>query len=144
MDHPGPSWTTLDDPGPRWMILDHTGSSSMHLRSLSAFWIILGHARLPDPCMQPLRSERSPGPRQHLQTMKSLTFACTRATLVQPNLSQADFLGRPVPIHGSRTSYSKLTQSASPNEFITPEISVKNRRFSPCSVLGFWHTVFPG
>ena len=78
------------------------------------------------------------------QNMKSITFACTRATLMQPNLSHMDFLGGRVAIHSSRTTSSKPTKSASPNELINQEISKKNRRFSPFSFLGFGPAVFPG
>ena len=78
------------------------------------------------------------------QTMKSMTFACTRATLRQPNLSHMDCVGSPAAIHSSRTTSSKPTQSVSPNELINPEISKKKRRFSPFSSLGFGPAVFPG
>ena len=36
-----------------------------------------------------------------------------------------DFPDGPVAIHSSKTTYSDLTKSASPNELINPEISMK-------------------
>ena len=57
--------------------------------------------------------------------MKSITFACTIATLSHPNLSHMDFPDAPAAIHSSRTLISKLEEAASPNELMHPEISMK-------------------
>ena len=78
------------------------------------------------------------------QIMESITFACTRATLYPLNLSHMDFPDGPVAIHSSRTTYSDLTQSASPNELSNPEISMKNHQICIYCFLGSGPAVFPG
>ena len=45
------------------------------------------------------------------QIVKSITCACTRATLTQPNLSNTNLQGVPVVIHSSKTTCSKFTQN---------------------------------
>ena len=59
------------------------------------------------------------------------------------NLCHLVFLGSPVAIHSSRTASFKPTQSASPNESINPDISMKHYRFSTYSVCWVWACCVP-
>ena len=70
------------------------------------------------------------------------TIACTHETLLPLNLSHMDFPDGPVAIHSSRTTYSVLTQSASPNELINPEILMNNHHMFTYCFLGFRRAIF--
>ena len=88
--------------------------------------------------------EGSPGPRQ-TSPKHEIHHICMHARdLGAAQSFSYGFLAGPVAIHSSRTTSSKPTKSASPNEFINPEISMKHHRFSPYSFLGFGPAIFPG
>ena len=60
-----------------------------------------------------------------------------------PNLSHMDFLDGPAAIQLSRLIISCTTQDASPNEYIDPEISMKNRPNRTYSFCWSWPAIFP-
>ena len=75
--------------------------------------------------------------------IESITSPCMPVTLAHPNLPHMDFLGYPAAIHSSRTPISDATQSATPNELMHPEISMKNRQIFIYSFLGSGPAIFP-
>ena len=77
------------------------------------------------------------------QNMKSIIRAYTRDTLMQPNFYHMEFPCGPASIHGSTTTYSCLTQAASPNEHINPEISMKDHQIYIYCFLGSGPAIFP-
>ena len=78
------------------------------------------------------------------QIMKSIMMTCMRGTLLHFNLHHMDFPDGPAAIHWSRTTYSKPTKAASPNELINPKKYTINRPNPTHSFLGYWPAVFPG
>ena len=90
----------------------------------------------------------------HLKTRQNktnITLLCKHETLTPLNLSHMDVRGGPVVIRSSRTTYSNLTNSESPNEFSKAEILMKTIRRSnpkpslvPPGVFPGQARVFPG
>ena len=54
-----------------------------------------------------------------------------------------DFLDDPVAIHSSRTTYSRFTKDAIPNEYIDPEILMENHDIFTYSFAFILPTIFP-
>ena len=65
------------------------------------------------------------------------------AILVPPNLSHIDCLDDPAAIYWGRLIFSCTTKDVSPNEYIDPEISMKNHNIFIYSFGGSWPAIFP-
>ena len=84
----------------------------------------------------PKGPERSPGPRQTSPTDEIHHDDMQAVTLYSPNLSHMDFMDCSSLVGTCRLHYSCTTQSASQNELINPEISMKTIRILHIIFLG--------